>query len=287
MGSNTSRPARAAKPGRREAGGASAADQTGAAGELDETRDRLEVQRVLDGIRRIVQSLRHSSREAERRAGLTAAQLFVLGKLGETGCSSLNELADRTFTHQSTVSTVVSRLVDQRLIARQAAPEDRRRLTLSLTARGRRVLAAAPDAAQDALIAAVSALPSAARRQVGQALGRIAGALADPRERTRMFFDDQPDDDAGHRAEDRPAHRPEGPEGSHNPADARRVDRAPRDSPSRSTSRGAASPSVSPSALRAASPPAAAQAAASQGVRRPPSRSTSHRMPRAARRSSQ
>lgn len=241
MGSNTSRPARAAKPRRHEAGDASAVDQTGAAGEageVEETRDRLDVQRVLDGIRRIVQSLRHSSREAERRAGLTAAQLFVLGKLGETGCSSLNELADRTFTHQSTVSTVVSRLVDQRLIARQAAPEDRRRLTLSLTARGRRVLAAAPDAAQDALIAAVSALPSAARRQAGQALGQIASALADPRERTRMFFDDQPDDDAGHRAEDRP----------HDAAGARHVDRARRDAPSRSTSRRA------PRASRRSSP---------------------------------
>lgn len=285
MGSNTSRPARAVKTRRREAGDASAVDQTGAAGEGDEARERLEVQRVLDGIRRIVQSLRHSSREAERRAGLTAAQLFVLGKLGETGCSSLNELADRTFTHQSTVSTVVSKLVDQRLIARQAAPEDRRRLTLSLTARGRRVLAAAPDAAQDALIAVVSALPSASRRQVGQALGQIAGALADPRERTRMFFDDHPDDDAGHRADDGPGHRPgHRPDG---PADARRAERALRESPSRSTSHAAAAPSVLPSGTRAAaSQPATSQTAASQGVPPPPSRSPSRRAPRATRRSS-
>jgi DNA-binding MarR family transcriptional regulator len=119
--------------------------------------------------------------------------LFVLSKLGETGCSSLNELADRTFTHQSTVSTVVSKLVDQRLIAREAAPEDRRRLTLALTARGRRVLASAPDAAQDALIAAVAALAPAPRRLLGRTLGQLAGTLSDPGQRTRMFFDDQPD----------------------------------------------------------------------------------------------
>ena len=34
--------------------------------------------RVLDSIRRIVQFLRESSREAERRVGLSGAQLFVL-----------------------------------------------------------------------------------------------------------------------------------------------------------------------------------------------------------------
>lgn len=151
---------------------------------------RADVQHVLDGIRRIVQTLRQSSHEAERRTGLTAAQLFVLQRLGDADCSSLNELAERTFTHQSTVSTVVSKLVAAGLIERTPAANDRRRLELALTARGRRVLAAAPDAAQDRLIAAIGALPAATRHALGRTLAELAGSLAPADQRTRMFFED-------------------------------------------------------------------------------------------------
>jgi DNA-binding MarR family transcriptional regulator len=78
-----------------------------------------EVQAVLDGIRRIVHSLHASSRAAERRIGLSAAQLFVLRRLAETDGLSINELAEKTFTHQSSVSVVASRLEARRLVARQ------------------------------------------------------------------------------------------------------------------------------------------------------------------------
>src|SRR5690606_11795637 len=43
-----------------------------------------ETQQVLDAVRRIVQALRESSRQAERRVGLTSAQLYVLQKLAES-----------------------------------------------------------------------------------------------------------------------------------------------------------------------------------------------------------
>jgi DNA-binding MarR family transcriptional regulator len=66
---------------------------------------------VLDSLRRIVQVLRESSRRAERQLGISGAQLFVLEKLAEAPSQSLNELAERTHTHQSSVSTVVARLV--------------------------------------------------------------------------------------------------------------------------------------------------------------------------------
>ena len=70
---------------------------------------------VLDAIRRIVQALRESSRAAEKGVGLSSAQLFVLQTLQETPGLSLNELAERTRTHQSSVSVVVTKLARQRL----------------------------------------------------------------------------------------------------------------------------------------------------------------------------
>ena len=77
---------------------------------------------VLDAMRRIVQALRESSRWAERHVGLSGAQLFVLQTLAETPGLSVNELAERTHTHQSSVSVVVSRLA-ARLVERGTRPK--------------------------------------------------------------------------------------------------------------------------------------------------------------------
>ena len=79
---------------------------------------------VLDSIRRIVRALRESSRKTERSVGLGAAQLFVLQRLAGAPPLSINELADRTLTHQSSVSVVVSRLVRAGLVARTRAAAD-------------------------------------------------------------------------------------------------------------------------------------------------------------------
>ncbi|MGE0704706.1 MAG: MarR family winged helix-turn-helix transcriptional regulator, partial [Vicinamibacterales bacterium] len=111
-----------------------------------------ETQQVLDSIRRIVQALRESSRLAERRVGLTSAQLFVLQKLAESPASSVNGLAARTHTHQSSVSVVVARLVEQGLVRRAPSAVDGRSVELTLSSRGRRTAADAPDLAQARLI---------------------------------------------------------------------------------------------------------------------------------------
>src|SRR5262245_81630 len=96
-----------------------------------------DTQAVLDAIRQIVQALRESSRWSERHVGLSGAQLFVLQALAEAPGISLNELAARTHTHQSSVSVVVTRLVDAGLVRRGRSGLDARSVTLSLSPRGR------------------------------------------------------------------------------------------------------------------------------------------------------
>src|SRR5882762_8351764 len=71
---------------------------------------------LLDSVRRIARTLHESSRAAEKQVGVTGAQLFVLQKLAESPAASLSDLAARTHTHESSVSTVVSRLVARGLV---------------------------------------------------------------------------------------------------------------------------------------------------------------------------
>src|SRR5258708_6638855 len=81
---------------------------------IAEARD--EARGILDSIRRLVRSLRLFSREAEQKLDLSAAKLFVLQQLSATKPVSMKELARRTYTDQSSVSTVVSRLAEKGLV---------------------------------------------------------------------------------------------------------------------------------------------------------------------------
>jgi DNA-binding MarR family transcriptional regulator len=150
-----------------------------------------EVRAVLDGIRRIVQGLRESSRSAEKRVGLSAAQLFVLLKLSGERALSINELAARTLTHQSSVSVVVARLVDAGMVVRTRSETDARRVEIALTRKGRAVLAKAPEAAQDRLIAAITALPRAQRKALSESLALLADAMSPRGGAPRMLFEDR------------------------------------------------------------------------------------------------
>ena len=146
---------------------------------------------VLDGLRRIVRVLRESSREAESKLGVSGAQLFALKALSEARQLSLSELAERTRTHQSSVSVVVKRLVRSKLVARKASPEDARQLELSLTPQGRALLKRAPNAAQDRLILAVEALPRGERQALGRVLAHLSEAMGAADTAPQMFFEAQ------------------------------------------------------------------------------------------------
>lgn len=145
---------------------------------------------VLDHFRRIVRTLRESSRAAETRLGVTGAQLFVLRALAGPEPLSLNQVAARTHTHQSTVSVVVKRLVARRLVRRGVSPLDARRVQLRLTARGHGVLRRAPLAAQDRLIAGLEALSSTDRARLATTLGRLVATMGLRSAPPAMFFED-------------------------------------------------------------------------------------------------
>lgn len=148
---------------------------------------------VLDGIRRIVRALRVSARQAERDVGLSGAQLFFLHRLAEEGGGplSVNELAARTFTHQSTVSVVVQRLADHGLVARERSAADGRRVDLTLTPAGRALLRSAPPAAQERLIAALDKMPAAPRAALAASLGALVTAMGLDEQPPGLFFEEE------------------------------------------------------------------------------------------------
>ena len=148
-----------------------------------------DVRVVLDALRHVVRVLRVSSRAAEKQVGLSAAQLFVLHKLADGRAVSVGELAERTFTHQSSVSVVVSRLVGRGLVARRTSPTDSRRVELKLTRSGRALLRRAPAAAQERLIAGLERLTVRQRRVLACTLTRLTAQLGAAGKTAAMFFE--------------------------------------------------------------------------------------------------
>lgn len=147
---------------------------------------------VLDAIRRIVQSLRIGSRNAEKKVGLSGAQLFVLQRLGQGPALSLNELARRTLTHQSSASVVVSRLVARGLVERLHSPADARRLELSLTSAGGKLLGKAPDAAQDRLLHAIEKMNRNDVKRLAKLLAEFVQMAGLHEQPPAMLFEEDP-----------------------------------------------------------------------------------------------
>jgi DNA-binding MarR family transcriptional regulator len=134
---------------------------------------------ILDALRSIIRELRLASRETEQRVGVHGAQLHALRQLADAPSTSLTELAGRTRTDISSVSVVVSRLVEQGLVARKSSDDDRRRLSLGLTARGRAVVRKAPETGMSRLLHAASRLSDREIHAVALGLSKLVDGLDD------------------------------------------------------------------------------------------------------------
>ena len=113
------------------------------------------IEQTMSAIRSLIREMRVNTRAIESKAGMSLAQLFVLHCLAEKSADSLNELAVRTATHQSSVSVVVTRLLQKGYVSRTPSAVDRRRVLLEITPLGREMLSNAPATIQMRLISSL------------------------------------------------------------------------------------------------------------------------------------
>jgi MarR family transcriptional regulator, lower aerobic nicotinate degradation pathway regulator len=162
----------------------------GMIGAAGDDRGGREARVILDSIRRIVRALRVFDRDAERRVGLSGAQVFVLQKLRGEEVVSINELARRTHTHQSSVSGVVKKLEKRKLLRRSQGIKDGRRVEVSITGKGKKILGSAPAAAQDRLVRAIYGLSSARRMELSRSLVDLVKGTGIEDHSPSLFFEE-------------------------------------------------------------------------------------------------
>lgn len=148
-------------------------------------------QLVLDAIRRIVRVLRNFSKATERDFGLSTAQIYVLQKLLESKKAlTVNELAEATLTHQSSVSVVVSKLVGRKLIERTQDKIDSRSVRLSITAEGKYLLSKSPSSVQERLTQALSKMTSRERKGLVEGLQALIEKAGMQEDEASMLMED-------------------------------------------------------------------------------------------------
>ncbi len=127
--------------------------------------------------RHLLHAVRRRERLAEQKTGLTGAQLFALRQLVTYPGVTIGELGRLTSTDASSISVVVSRLLDKGVAQRVRDPLDQRRWRLHATEAGVARLERAPDSADLLLADAIATLPAKSRSTLARQLEALAEAV--------------------------------------------------------------------------------------------------------------
>jgi len=133
--------------------------------------------RILQAFRRIIRAIDLHSRKLEADHHITTPQLVALTIIGASDGMFPSELAQRMHLSPSTVVGILDRLERKKYINRLRSTEDRRRVHVALTERGRQVIAQAPSPLQDRLADALARLPRREQEEIATALEKVVALM--------------------------------------------------------------------------------------------------------------
>jgi DNA-binding MarR family transcriptional regulator len=121
--------------------------------------------------------LQAASKRMEAAIGVTGPQRLVIRLLGRFPGMNASQLAEALRVHPSTVTGILKRLEQRRLVARRPDPRDRRRTFLGLAARGRALDVAVSGTIESAVREVLGGLPAERVDVVREVLSALAEAL--------------------------------------------------------------------------------------------------------------
>ncbi|RUO62112.1 MarR family winged helix-turn-helix transcriptional regulator [Pseudidiomarina insulisalsae] len=133
---------------------------------------------LLLALRKVIRATDLYSKQLNKLTGLTAPQLLILREVAAAPDGiTASAVAQNITLSPATVSNVIDRLEQRQLIHRERSTEDRRRVVLSLTARGAERLQAAPRPLQEDFIHKFQALADWEQSQLVSSMQRIAAMM--------------------------------------------------------------------------------------------------------------
>ena len=129
---------------------------------------------VIAALRRIIRAIDLHSHNLVERFQVTGPQLLALRVLSRLGRTSVGALARGVHVSHPTMTGILDRLEARGLVVRAKDPDDRRRMTVSATDAGLRLLQDAPSPLQDRFRTAFAGLETWEQTHMLATLQRIA-----------------------------------------------------------------------------------------------------------------
>ena len=117
--------------------------------------------RVLKQFRVVIANIKEHYRDVEDVTGVSGAQLWALYAIAMSPGITVGELARELALHQSTVSNLLDKMIEQGYIERRRISSDQRVVTIMLTAAGQRIVKSAPQPSIGLLQQALLTMPEA------------------------------------------------------------------------------------------------------------------------------
>jgi len=100
---------------------------------------------TVEMLHRVFQAVDLFSRQTLRDFGVSGPQIWALRSIEQAGVSSMSDLAQGMHLHMSTVTGIIDRLESAKLVTRGRSEADARVMEIRLTAKGKAILARAPE----------------------------------------------------------------------------------------------------------------------------------------------
>ena len=123
--------------------------------------------------------LQSSSKRMARSLGVTGPQRLVIRIAGRIPGISPGELAEILHVHPSTLTGVLTRLVEHGLLARRGDARDRRRMILTLTEKGKAINRSSAGTVEAGVRRMLASMPAPDVEAAGRVLRRLAADLTE------------------------------------------------------------------------------------------------------------
>lgn len=130
-------------------------------------------QRILYALRRIIRAVDIYSRKINKSTGLTTPQLICLDAIANSKAMTLSQLAKQVDLGTSTVNGIIDRLEIKDLVTRERSKQDRRKVFLLITAKGKEIFKEAPSLLQDKLSLSLKKLSELEQIAITQSLEKV------------------------------------------------------------------------------------------------------------------
>lgn len=133
--------------------------------------------RIVLALRRITHEVDAYSRKLVSEYNITGPQLLCLYYIANHNLSTLSQISQQLSLSASTVNGIIDRLTAKSLVTRKRAEDDRRKVLLTLTAKGRQVVINAPKLLHRSLAEKIRHLPDIKQAAIALSLEEIVNLM--------------------------------------------------------------------------------------------------------------